>query len=295
MMSNDIVLSIVIANYNYGRFIRDAITSVLRQQIPEVELIVVDGGSTDDSIGVIKQYADKLAWWVSEKDKGQSDAFNKGFAHAKGKYLTWLNADDVLIDGCLSGIVSEMKRHPECEWFTGNYFRFLQHDGSIYEMNWGPHVYPKFLQQPNSPIVSYGPTTFFSRKIYEQVGRIDESLHFAMDSDLWLRFQAAGIKQRRVNCMCWAFRMHEESKTAEFSGHRCSNETGQKFALEHQRSVAAVGYQLSVALAWALYVVRLIDGSLIRRWVMRVRAHRQKFDVAAAKIVKTVKTRKVEL
>ena len=98
---NKPLLSIVIANYNYGRFLEEAIQSVLSQSCNDYELIIVDGGSTDNSVEIIKKYEDKIAWWVSEKDKGQSDAFNKGFAHAKGKYLTWLNADDILFQSII--------------------------------------------------------------------------------------------------------------------------------------------------------------------------------------------------
>ena len=88
------LLSIVIANYNYGRFLEDAIKSVLSQDMGDkVELIICDAASSDNSVEIIKKYADKISWWVSEEDKGQSDAFNKGFAHATGKYGCWLNAD----------------------------------------------------------------------------------------------------------------------------------------------------------------------------------------------------------
>ena len=104
------LLSIVIANYNYGLFLEEAIRSVLVQKCPDVELLVVDGGSSDNSVEIIRRYSDDLAWWVSEKDRGQSNAFNKGFAHANGKYLTWLNADDVMPRGCLETITAEMRR-----------------------------------------------------------------------------------------------------------------------------------------------------------------------------------------
>ena len=99
------LLSIVIANYNYGRYLEDAILSVVSQGVGDkVELIVCDGGSTDNSIEVIRKYADKISWWCSEKDGGQSAAFNKGFMHARGKYLSWLNADDVIPKGSLRKI-----------------------------------------------------------------------------------------------------------------------------------------------------------------------------------------------
>ena len=143
----DPLFSIVIANYNYGRFLEEAIQSVLAQigegasqvRPGEVELIIIDGGSSDDSVDVIKKYAGGLqsgevkvrgegeqwnssiiSYWISEKDKGQSDAFNKGFAKARGRFLTWLNADDVMLPGALAAVKREIERHPEAEWITGS-------------------------------------------------------------------------------------------------------------------------------------------------------------------------------
>ena len=128
------LLSIVIVNYNYGRYLKMALDSVLEQIVPEVELIVVDGGSTDDSVEIIKKYADQIAWWCSEPDRGQSDAFNKGFAKARGRYLTWLNADDILVSGAINAILRMLRKYPDCEWFTGNFYRFSDADGHLTEI-----------------------------------------------------------------------------------------------------------------------------------------------------------------
>ena len=266
---DDVLLSIVIANYNYGRFLEEAILSVISQNVGDkVELIICDAASTDNSLDVIKKYSDKLSWWCSEKDNGQSDAFNKGFSHARGKYLTWLNADDMYVPGCLKSVLRSMELHPECQWFTGNYFRFLDSDKTIYEINWGPNYYPSLLQCTCSPIVSYGPSSFFSKKIYEQVGRIDETMHMIMDTDLWLRFMARGISQRRVNCFCWAFRMHEASKTAEFDGHFTG--PSKRLKDERTRAVQKVDYKESVFMKCLLYFLRLFDGSIIKLFYFRI-------------------------
>lgn len=260
------VLSIVIVNYNYGRFLESAIKSVLTQKVQGVELIVVDGGSSDESVSIIRRHERDIAWWVSERDNGQSEAFNKGFSHAKGKYLTWLNADDVLTQGCLHKVVQELTRHPDWDWFTANSYRFSDADGSILEIAWGPHWYPNWLQRKNSPIVAFGPSTIFSKALYERVGKIDESLHYVMDSDLWVRFMAAGVKQRRINEFVWGFRMHGDSKTAEFGDHKLDAKTFAKLQEETKYSFERVGYSMSPILHAMVRMWRLLDGSFIARW-----------------------------
>ena len=261
----DSLISFVIANYNYGAFLEEAIKSIVAQPgFEECELIVIDGRSTDGSVDVIRKYTQHIAWWVSERDTGQSEAFNKGFQHASGKYLTWLNADDILVRGCLLKVISAMKKYPDTEWFTANTFRFNT-DGTIYEIWWGPHCWPKMLQHKNSPIAPYGPTTFFSKKIFDCVGGMDESLRYVMDSDLWVRFMANGIVLRRINCFCWGFRMHPNSKTAEFKGHNLEAHRREQLMSEIRKAQERVGYRMSQMLRWIGIGWRLIDGSIIRK------------------------------
>ena len=281
-----LILSIVIASYNYGRFIEAAIQSVASQMSDEIELIVVDGGSTDNSVDIIKKYAREresvISYWVSEPDKGQSDAFNKGFAKARGKYLTWLNADDIMPDGCLKKVITAFKKHPESEWFTGNVFRFLE-DGRVSEIGWGPHFFPAFLQRKNSPssIAVFGPSTFFSKKIYEQVGQIDVNLVNTMDYDLWIKFVMAGIHQRRINCFCWAFRMHEASKSAEYGEHSVSKQVRDMISREVEVIRARSGYHPCDFWRKVMIVWRLLDGSMFRLMWYRLTLKRIDQRVAA--------------
>ena len=286
---NSPLLSIIIANYNYGRFLEAAIESVLSQGMGEkVELIIVDGGSTDNSVDIIKKYAgetisrvdrvesstcstwlNKISWWCSEKDRGQSDGFNKGFAHARGKYLTWLNADDIMPDGCLKKIVRELERHPDCEWFTGNLYRFTE-DGRVVECAWGPNYLPKWLQSRGQPVAVYGPSTIFTKELFDRVGGMKLYQNFMMDTDLWMRFIVAGVKQRRINCFCWAFRMHEESKTAEFGGHKLPPEQRARFEAERKQAIAETGYMASRFNHRLIQLWRIFDGSLVKSWWLKI-------------------------
>ena len=288
------LLSVVIANYNYGRFIEATIRSVIDQccgvargldgqvvlGLPNgecIELIVVDGGSTDNSVEVIKKYSPWLTWWCSEKDKGQSDAFNKGFSHSSGRYLTWVNADDLMVPGALLGITRSMLRHPNCEWFTGNFFRFVDSTGEVSQIGWGPHVYPAFLQWRNSPIVSFGPSTFFSRHLYDQIGGVDVRFYNTMDTMMWVKFIQMGVKQCRVRKICWAFRLHEDSKTSEFLGHNRDPRLPEQSSRERKIMFAETKYQASRLNHWLLMIWRLFDFSLLLKlWLtLRIRNVKQ--------------------
>lgn len=222
-------ISIVIASYNYGRFLESAIRSVVNQEgFARCELIVVDGGSTDNSVEVIKKYADKISWWCSEKDKGQSDAFNKGFAHAKGKYLTWLNADDVLLPKTLRVIVDAMEANPTVEWFAGATAYFTD-DGAIKTATVPlGNVAPRLLGVPAWMRVS-GPSSFFSRELFARAGGFDVGLRYVMDIDLWMRFSKLGARLHVIDRYLWGFRLHEESKT---SSSLTSGIINEKFAAE---------------------------------------------------------------
>src|SRR5215207_10437488 len=118
--SNQPKISIITPSFNQGQFLEASIRSVLEQDYPNLEYIVVDGGSKDDSVEVIKKYQDRLAWWVSEKDKGHADALNKGFSRATGEILAWLNSDDIYFPGAISEAVSVLKRQPEVGMVYGD-------------------------------------------------------------------------------------------------------------------------------------------------------------------------------
>lgn len=284
------ILSIVIANFNYGRFIETAIRSIVNQcwgvavgqngqtvlGLPNgeaVELIIVDGGSSDNSIEVIKNYSSWLTWWCSENDKGQSDAFNKGFSHASGKFLTWVNADDLMVPGSLMAIVKTILSHPKCEWFTGNFFRFVP-SGKITQIGWGPHYYPKVLQRKNSHIVSFGPSTFFSRRIYELAGGMDERFHNTMDTMMWVKFIQMGIKQCRIRKMCWAFRLHDASKTSEFEGHNRDPRLPMQSQKEREIMRLETHYLPSRANHVLLLLWRIVDFSLVWKFVLTLSRRR---------------------
>ena len=207
------LLSIVIANYNYGHFLETAIRSVVDQEgFAQCELIVVDGGSTDNSVEIIKKYADKISWWCSEKDKGQSDAFNKGFAHARGKYGCWLNADDMLMPNALCAIIRYVVNYPRAEWVGGSSV-FV--DSGLNVMWCSRCVHAIGFHERYIPSYSVnGPSSFFLIENLWRVGGFDLELRYTMDIDLWRKFISIGVRLLHVKEYIWCFRIHEESKTS---------------------------------------------------------------------------------
>ncbi len=207
----DPLFSIVIANYNYGHFLAEAIESIIQQSCSDYELIVVDGGSTDHSVSIINRYASHIAWWCSEEDRGQSHAFNKGFARAQGRFLTWLNADDILLPEALEKARIYLQRHRQCQWLAGNTI-FVDSALRIQRCAVGP-PWVEWLGWRVAPYI-YGPSSFFARELFQASRGFDESLRYGMDGDLWGQFQLLGAKYRRLMHFCWAFRMHDESITS---------------------------------------------------------------------------------
>ena len=255
-------LSVVIVNLNYGRFLERAIKSVIEQDGFDLcELIIIDGGSHDDSVDVIKKYSERISYWVSEPDKGQSDAFNKGFSHAMGKFLTWLNADDIMLPGTVRCLHINSLRHKGCVWFTGNYLQYRMDNQKIIFAPWGPHWVPGFLQTFRYPLVIFGPTSFWARSVWDKVGMMSVGLRYSMDTEYWLRMKRIGCRFRRLNHCCWAFGMHNESKTALYAGRVVSADIKRSWYDELKIVNNSVGYTCSKGLSFIGRVLRLIDFS----------------------------------
>lgn len=239
-MINKPLVSIVIANHNYGRFLEEAIQSVITQNMGDkVELIICDAASTDNSVDVIKKYARGLpqntsygewvsqtnselstsdtqlvTWWCSEQDGGQSAAFNKGFSHASGQFLTWLNADDVMLPRTIEKLNVAIERHPQCEWFVGG---CLWLDPEMRVLNCGRGRSFSEIRYREGNVSVWGPSSFFTKRLLDSVGGVDERFHFAMDTDLWLRFACKSNARYLPFCdYAWGLRLHPDAK---MSGH----------------------------------------------------------------------------
>jgi len=177
-------VSIVTPSYNQGQFIEETIRSVLLQGYPDLEYIIIDGGSTDGSVDIIRKYEDWLACWVSEPDKGQSDAINKGFARARGDIFAWLNSDDTYEPGAISMAAQYLIEHPnvgmiysDCNFIDETSRVIGRHRTGHFDLNELLRGYNHIPQQ----------ATFFRREVWQKAGPLDITLHYAMDYDLWIR------------------------------------------------------------------------------------------------------------
>lgn len=184
-------ITIVTPSFNQARFIEATIRSVLLQGYPALEYFVIDGGSTDGSVDVIRRYAPWLSGWVSERDAGQGDAINKGLARATGSIVGWLNSDDRLLPGALFGVARAERENPTAVAWVGC-CRSVDVGGRL--------VYPQVPRGlTRDALADWGragqisqPACFFSRDAGREVGFLDTRLHYALDVDLWLKLAAAG-------------------------------------------------------------------------------------------------------
>ncbi len=203
------LVSIVTPSFNQARYLEATIQSVLSQTYPRLEYIIVDGGSTDGSVDIIKKYESKLAWWVSEKDKGQTDALNKGFTHAKGDILAWLNSDDTYEPGAISEAVHLMQQNPEIGLLYGD-ANYINEEGRVIGKFPAAQTDLKRLREGYVHIPQQA--TFFRGNLWREVGPLDPSFYFAMDYDLWVRL--AAHSQVKYVPQTWAnFRLHTAGKT----------------------------------------------------------------------------------
>jgi glycosyltransferase involved in cell wall biosynthesis len=201
-------LSIIIPSYNTGDFIEETILSVINQNYNNLELILIDGNSSDNTIEIIKKYEKYFTYWVSEKDRGQSHAINKGFLQSTGELVTWLGADDVLTKDSLSHIIKAFKNYSEGSIFYGNIFKINEKGAKITDVLLSGISYETLLNE-DSKVVQ--PGSFCNRKYLNEYF-VDEELHYCMDYELWLRLGQKG-KIVYINNFLASFRLHENSKS----------------------------------------------------------------------------------
>lgn len=203
-------ISIVTPSYNQGEFIEETLDSVLSQGYPDLEYFVVDGGSSDKSVEIIKKYEKHLTWWVSEQDEGQSHAINKGLKRCSGDIVNWINSDDYYEPGALRTVAKAfMENDVDMACFRANVF------GLQNRISRGTDIYPENLAKAIAFSRIDQPETFFSRKAFKEMGLLNESLHYCMDKEWLLRYFLLFGNKRVAKCddIILNFRYHEASKS----------------------------------------------------------------------------------
>jgi glycosyltransferase involved in cell wall biosynthesis len=203
-------ITIITPSFNQGDFLEDTILSILNQNYPNLEYFIVDGGSTDNSLEIIRKYEDKIDWWVSEPDRGQSHAINKGLERTTGVLLNWINSDDLLFPGALKRVARCFQHHKEsADLMTGDTAR-ISADGKIIKISGSPWRCAISLRNLIIPIGQQ--SSFFTRRALDMVGLLDEQLHAIMDMDLYYRIMAKGGRFVRFRGLVGAIRNHPNAK-----------------------------------------------------------------------------------
>jgi glycosyltransferase involved in cell wall biosynthesis len=207
-------ITIVTPTLNQGQYIERTILSVLNQNYPNLEYIILDGGSRDGTAEIVSKYTRYLSHWRSQRDGGQAAALREGFERASGDILAWINSDDVYLPSVLSQIGTIMKEHPATDVCYGNMY-LLDPRGQVIAERRLTGCSPRLLSlgMRHGGFGVYQPAAFWRRILYERVGEIDSSLHFDMDNDLFIRFALHRARFRFHPVPIVGFRIHEASKT----------------------------------------------------------------------------------
>ncbi|MBN2044474.1 MAG: glycosyltransferase [Anaerolineales bacterium] len=201
------LVTIVTPSYNQADYLEQTLLSVLGQGYPNLEYLVVDGGSTDGSVEIIRKYQNQLAWWVSEKDEGQADAINKGFRRAAGKYIAWLNSDDIYLPGTIAKAVQTLEANPDAGLVYANLLSINARGEHVNTIRYRPFALEDLL----AFFIIGQPTVFMRRAVLEEAGYLSRDYHYLLDHHLWLRI-AAIARLRYVPELWAAARYHPGAK-----------------------------------------------------------------------------------
>jgi len=204
-------ISIITPSYNQGQFLEETILSVLNQNYPNLEYMIIDGGSSDNSLEIINRYQHRLAYWVSEPDRGQAEAINKGFARATGDIIAFLNSDDTYVAGALHAVGHYFENHRDCRWVCGHSLMYGLTEKA-------PHLLkvrvPRSLAEVLfSNIAAISTSSFWRREIAEQYGGFDVEYRYSFDMDLYARLVSNGERCEALDYPISTYRLHEDSKS----------------------------------------------------------------------------------
>jgi glycosyltransferase involved in cell wall biosynthesis len=252
-------ISIITASFNQGQFLERTILSVLNQNYPNFELIIIDGGSTDNTIEVIDKYKKFISYWVSEKDSGQSNAINKGLKIATGDLLCFQNSDDLFCENSFKSIAKFYQLNPNFDGYYGDLL-FIDAQDNVLEILKTSNFDMKAQILEGMQI--FNQSFYFKKEICEKFGYLDEKLRFVLDYENVLRWANNGVKFAKVKNLMGAFRIHDEAKTSNLQDIRIQEHEQIKdsyFKIIFQNKIPSKSVYLLLRLKKLLFFIKSLD------------------------------------
>ena len=204
-------ISIITPSFNQVDFLERTIRSVIDQDHPNIEYIIIDGGSTDGSVDLIKKYEHRLAYWVSEKDRGQAHAINKGLERATGDWVAWQNSDDTYYPGAFSQLAEAAQANCNAKLIIGNMNLIDRDDVLLRDLK---YVRPTYKSLLSEGMVLTNQSAFWRRSLHQEIGLLSEAFDCSFDYEWFLRLLAHTSQSHHVNATWGALRLHEQTKTS---------------------------------------------------------------------------------
>jgi glycosyltransferase involved in cell wall biosynthesis len=258
-------ITVVTPSFNQAAFLEETIRSVLCQRYPNLEYFILDGGSKDRSVDIIKKYEQQLAGWVSKKDKGQSDAIDRGFSMGSGEILCWINSDDVLFPGALKIVGEYFCENSSVDVLQGG-IAYADEKGNFTKY----YVYPRHNRMfSDHGVIAFGQQSmFFRRATYEKIGGIRNDFHYLMDTDFVYRMIYGGVKFGTTRSMLGVFRWHGDMKSVNRGGRK-AQETALVLSTYGKKRKQTRFFR------YIFTIRQLLNGNYISGFFMRIRWRRK--------------------